>query len=298
MTQQGHAVREVVVGVDGSDEARRALTWALCEARLRGTAVRVVTVWAGRRPPDDADGADRSGSVARFEADVVAGMRADADAAARATGTTAVPVLPEVRYGHPARTLIEVAGADGLLVVGSRGLGGLHGRLVGSVGQQCAQYADGPVVVVRGDSPAAGADAGGRVVVGVDGSADSVTAARFAAAEARLRGAQLHVVHGWIDTVSGYGGPLWVVPDTTLQEEADATLQGSLRAAGLDRPGDLRVRAEAVQGVERDVLVDVAGGADLLVVGSRGRSGWAGLLLGSVGLHCVTAAPCPVAVVR
>ncbi|RBY83822.1 universal stress protein [Geodermatophilus sp. TF02-6] len=294
MTQQGHGIGEVVVGVDGSDEARRALAWALGEARLRGVAVRMLTVWEGRQPPGDRDGR----TVVEFEEDVAARMRADAVGAAQVTGTTAVPVVPEVRYGHPARSLIEAAGSDGLLVVGSRGMGGLRGRLMGSVSQQCAQYADCPVVVARGEWVGERTASLRRVVVGVDGSDDSVSAARFAAAEARLRGAELHVVHGWIDTVSGYGGPLWEVPDATLREEAEAALQQSLQAAGLDRPGDVRVRAEAIEGVDRDVLLDVAEGADLLVVGSRGRSGWAGLLLGSVGLHCVTAAPCPVAVLR
>ncbi len=60
----------------------------------------------------------------------------------------------------------------------------------------------------------------------------------------------------------------------------------------------MQVRAETVEGAEWDVLTRVAAGADLLVVGSRGRGGWSGLLLGSVGLHAITGAPCPVAVVR
>ncbi len=89
-----------------------------------------------------------------------------------------------------------------------------------------------------------------------------------------------------------------MVPDPTLAGQAQATLRESLRATGLDAlPGD-RVRAEVRQGIDWDVLLDVAEGADLLVVGSRGRTGWAGLLLGSVGLHAVTVAPCPVVVVR
>jgi nucleotide-binding universal stress UspA family protein len=295
MTQQADPVREVVVGVDGSDEARRALAWGFREAGLRGVAVRVLTVWTGSPPSGAGEG---SRTTEEFERDVEARVRADAVEAARATGTAAVPFATEVRYGHPAQSLVEGAGADGLLVVGQRGLGSLRGQLFGSVSQQCAQYAAGPVVVVRGDHPVEGAGPAGRVVVGVDGSPDSVTAARFAAVEARSRGAELHVVHAWSDTVSGYGGPPWAVPDATLQEEAASALQRSVRDAGLDGGVGLRVRAEAVEGVDWDVLLDVAEGADLLVVGSRGRAGWAALLLGSVALHCVTAAPCPVAVVR
>jgi nucleotide-binding universal stress UspA family protein len=63
-------------------------------------------------------------------------------------------------------------------------------------------------------------------------------------------------------------------------------------------PPGVRVRAETIEGVEWDVLTEVAEAADLLVVGSRGRTGWSSLLLGSVGLRCITYAPCPVAVVR
>jgi len=294
MTPQGDDVREVVVGVDGSDGSRRALAWALREARLRRVGVRAVTVWTGG-PPGDGDGPT---TVAEFEQAVEARVRADATEAARAAGTPAVPVAIDVRYGHPARSLIDVAGDDGVVVVGSRGLGGLRGLLVGSVSQQCAQYAACPVVVVRGDVPGERTAELRRVVVGVDGSGHSIAAARLARAEAGLRDAELHVVHAWADTVSGYGGLPWAVPDSTLAEHAEATLRESLRAAGLDaRPGD-RIRAEVRQGIDWDVLLDVAEGADLLVVGSRGRSGWAGLLLGSVGLHAVTAAPCPVMVVR
>ncbi|MGR6964452.1 universal stress protein [Geodermatophilus sp. URMC 61] len=296
MTEQlGDDVREVVVGVDGSDGSRRALAWGLREAFLRRVGLRVVTVWTGGSPPGDGDA---PAAVAEFEEALEARVRSDVAEAARATGAMAVPVVPEVRYGHPARSLMDVAAHDGLLVVGARGTGGLRGLLLGSVSQQCAQHAACPVVVVRGDVPGERIAELRRVVVGVDGSEHSVAAARLAHDEAELRDAQLHVVHTFADTVSGYGGPLWVVPDTTLAEQAEATLRASLRAAGLDAlPGD-RVRAEVRQGIDWDVLLDVAEGADLLVVGSRGRSGWAGLLLGSVGLHAVTAAPCPVVVVR
>ena len=98
--------------------------------------------------------------------------------------------------------------------------------------------------------------------------------------------------------MSGYGGPPWAVPVTTLREQADATLRESLEQAWPTESPGAQVRAETVEGVEWDVLTRVAAGADLLVVGSRGRGGWSGLLLGSVGLHAITGAPCPVAVLR
>ena len=248
------------------------------------------------------DGGIGRPGVADVEQDVRARMGTEAAEVAASTGCGTVPIESEVRYGQPARQLIDAAGPDRLLVVGSRGRGSLRGVLLGSVGQQCAQHAHGPVVVVRDDGHADGAprwqQAGSRVVVGVDGSPGSAAALRFAAEAARLRGGELHVVHAWIDTVSGYGGPPWAATVTTLHEQADTTLRESLQEA--ERSGSLgvQVRAETVEGVDWDVLTRVAEGADLLVVGSRGRGGWSDLLLGSVGLHVVAGAPCPVAVVR
>ncbi|SHN60313.1 Nucleotide-binding universal stress protein, UspA family [Geodermatophilus obscurus] len=292
---------EVVVGVDGSDGARTALAWGLREAQLRGAAVRPVTVWPEDQPPHAHEGGIGRPSIADFEQDVRSRMSAEAAEVAAATGCQAVPVRPEVRYGQSAQQLVDTAGG-GLLVLGSRGRGGLRGAVLGSVSQQCAQHARGPVVVVRDDPTTHGAvlwqGTASRVLVGVDGSAGSVAALRFAAAEARLRGGELHVVHAWTDTVSGYGGAPWARPVTTLREEADTTLRQSLQDAWRNGSPGVQVRAETIEGVEWDVLTEVADAADLLVVGSRGRTGWSSLLLGSVSLRCITYAPCPVAVVR
>jgi nucleotide-binding universal stress UspA family protein len=293
-------LHEVVVGVDGSAGARMALDWALREARLRGLAVRLVTVWPEDRSRPQASGIDGS-RVAAAEQGARTRMRAEAAEVAVVGDLDAVPVQAEVRYGQPAQQLVDTGASGGLLVVGSRGHGTLRGALLGSVSQQCAQYARGPVVVVRDDESAHGAvlwqGAASRVVVGVDGSAGSVAALRFAAAEARLRGGELHVVHAWIDSLSGYGLP-WAAPATTLREQAGATLLNSMRAAWQDGSAGVQVRAEIIEGAEWDVLTEVAHAADLLVVGSRGRTGWSSLLLGSVGLRCITYSPCPVAVVR
>jgi nucleotide-binding universal stress UspA family protein len=197
----------------------------------------------------------------------------------------------------PAQQLVRSAGAGGLLVVGSRGRGSVRGALLGSVSRQCAQDARGPVVVVRDDESTQGGvlweGAASRVVAGVDGSTGLVIALRFAAAEARLLGGELHVVHAWIDSLSGYGGLPWARPAPTPREQADAKLLESLRAAWQNGSSEVQIRAETIEGTEWDVLAEVAEAADLLVVGSRGRSS----TLGSVSLRCITYAPCPVAVV-
>jgi nucleotide-binding universal stress UspA family protein len=295
-------LHQVVVGVDGSAGARTALDWGLREARLRGLTLRLVTVWPeGQLGGLHDSDIDRS-SVDDADHEARARMRAEATEIAAIAEIDAVPLHADVTYGQPAQQLVDTAGSRGLLVVGSRGRGSLRGALLGSVSQQCAEYARGPVVVVRKDESAHGAvlwhGAASRVVVGVDGSAGSVVALRFAAAEARLRGGELHGVHAWTDNLSGYGGLPWAAPATTLREEAEATLLESMRAAWQDGSAGVQVRAEIIEGAEWDVLTEAAQAADLLVVGSRGRTGWASLLLGSVSLRCITYSPCPVAVVR
>jgi len=247
------SLHEVVVGVHGSAGARAALDWALREAMLRDRAVRMVTVSPVDEPLSLHDGGRRL-HVAGVEQDVRARMRAEAAEVAAVAGCDAVPVHAEVRYGQPAQQLVDAAGSGGLLVVGSRGRESLRGALLGSVSRQCAQYAADRswscATTSSRMAPCCGRGAASRVVVGVDGSAGSVIALRFAAAEARLRGGELHVVHAWIGNLSGYGGLLGARPATTLREQADTTLLESLRAVWQNGYLEVQVRAESIEGAE------------------------------------------------
>jgi len=144
----------------------------------------------------------------------------------------------------------------------------------------------------------------GTIVVGVDGSPGSLAALRFAAAEAGLRGARLRVVHAWtvplavaLPEPAVLGQP--IIPEPEFEEVRAALLSQGEKLldealAGLDAPEIERVLAE---GTAAHALVQAAEGADLLVVGSRGRGGFKGLLLGSVSQQCAHHAPCPVAIV-
>ena len=137
----------IVVGVDGSEGARTALRFALQEARLRGADVRVVAAWHGPAsmyggelvPPDPALVA-HLGAVARRAVEL----------ALEAAGDLADGIALEtvVQEGPAARVLLDAAHDADLLVVGSRGLGGFRGLLLGSVSQQCAHHASCPVVIV------------------------------------------------------------------------------------------------------------------------------------------------------
>ncbi|GAA1984373.1 universal stress protein [Catenulispora subtropica] len=137
------------------------------------------------------------------------------------------------------------------------------------------------------------------IVVGVDDSPSSKHALRWAVEEARLRKAELHVVSAWefpfAQPTSPDDDPLPGVP--SLEQTALAELGTAVSEAGGD-PADPAVITEIVHGSPARVLIEAAQGADLLVVGSRGRGGFSGLVLGSVGRQVINHAPCPVVVVR
>lgn len=138
------------------------------------------------------------------------------------------------------------------------------------------------------------------VVVGVDGSAGSVIALRFAAEEARLRGTTLHVVGAWELPATAYAGAAggagvgFAELGAELETRAREAVEDAL--AGIDA-GDVAIERHVVEGHPARVLLEAGAGAELLVVGSRGLGGFARLLLGSVGQELVHHAPCPVAIV-
>ncbi|MEW2548252.1 universal stress protein [Streptomyces sp. NPDC047002] len=133
-----------------------------------------------------------------------------------------------------------------------------------------------------------------RVVVGVDGSPSSKEALRWAVSQAKDTGAVVEAVIAWDVPVTGWPA---AVPSRQFAAWAAGTLDETVEdVLGAEVP--VTVRRAARGGHPAKVLVDAARGADLLVVGSRGHGGFAGALLGSVGLHCARHAPCPVVVVR
>jgi nucleotide-binding universal stress UspA family protein len=291
------AVTSVVVGVDGSPESEDALDWALKEGRLRNLPVRAINVWQPSGSPREVERISALDSVAELRAGLLDEVTSSVRAVVERTKAMDVAVTPQVVYGHPVRELIREAGTESLLVVGSRGRGSVAGSMLGSVSQSCVQYANGTVVVVRGRRPDSAA---GRVVVGVDGSARSVHGLRFADDAAGLRGAALQVVHAWTLPYLGFAGRSGALSDAAVDEvavQASETLRDSMRRGSVDatRPD---VEMWLVEGLPAPSLLQAAQNADLLVVGSRGHSGWKGLLLGSVSMLCVTQSPCPVAVIR
>ena len=207
---------------------------------------------------------------------------------ARTGGVGAGDVRPLLLSGPPASVLCEVSGNADIVVLGSRGRGGLAGLLLGSVTSQVAAHGRGVVVVVRGHWRPVPGHVARPVVVGADGSGASQRAVAFAFAEASApRDVPLLAVCALADTPSILGSARLLEADF---EEALVKCEG-------DHP-EVVVRREVAQGAPRGALLDAASEAQLLVVGARGRGGLRGMMLGSVSLALLHHAPCPVAVVH
>ena len=262
----------IVVGVDGSDNGDRALAWAARHAERRGAQLDVVLGWqtpggaitpmgmAYVPPPLEAIKADAEKRLARsLESSDLDDIDHEAIIAER----------------DAASLLCETAEGADLLVVGSRGLGGFKGLILGSVSARCANEATCPVAIVPSDWEDPGRDVHHVVSVGVDGSANADAAVRWADAWAP-EDALLRLVCAWT-VAAPYDRVVPEMDEVRMREVAEHTAE---------RAGELVVShdhvADAVRMDARLALAHEASGADMVVVGARGHRGLTRLLLGSV----------------
>jgi nucleotide-binding universal stress UspA family protein len=283
----------IVAGVDGSECALTAVRWAAAEAVRRHLPLRLVAahLWpVGGFAGDPGLGVDPR---AVLRETVHGHLAVAAVEAAVAPGLVVEQADVE---GDPAAVLEAESQRAELVVLGDRGLGGFTGLLVGSVAVALSARAACPVVVVRGIETDPAVPRPEPVVVGVDGSPGSAVAVAFAVDEAVLRGVPLVAVHAWRDVlVDAMMAPL-VDWDAVESEEREVLAE---RLAGIrtEQP-DLVVRKLVVRDRPARALIEESRTAQLVVVGSRGRGGVQGLLLGSVSQQLLHHAHCPVAVVR
>ncbi|MEU8374795.1 universal stress protein [Micromonospora sp. NPDC048894] len=283
--------RPVVVGVDGSPTSLAAAEQAAHAAVLRSAPLHLVHGYlhplgygVPLNPYDLGVPAPSEEAQQMLE-------RTAAELADRWSGLTV-----QVRQvaGGAGATLVEESRRADLVVVGSRGLGGFAGLLLGSVGAQVAAHAHCPVLVVRPETLPIGVD--GPVLVGVDGSPAAGVAADQAAAEAVRRGVPLVLVH------VGPAPQDREVPDEVAESEAAyqahavRLLAEASAAVRADHP-DVVLREHPVRAVGvAQGLIEASGTASVLAVGTRGRGGFTGMLLGSVSQAVVQHAHCPVLV--
>ncbi len=270
----------IIAGYDGSAGSHEALRWAAREAWARGTVLTICLAWAPDELalPGDPGVPDRGRE--RGE-DILA-------RGARSIGSILDPadVRTVLAEGPPARVLCERGRSAEMVVVGSRGHGGLAGSLLGSVSWQAASHGPGRVVVVRGrwrpvnQSP-------GPVVAGIDGSPESQAALVFAFEEAALRDVPLVAVCALADAPGVLGG--------ASQMEEDFSRLMTL--AEKEHP-EVAVLRQVSFGPPRTALLSAASEAQMLVLGSRGLGGLDGMSLGSVAATLLHHSPCPVGVVH
>ncbi|MFY1679779.1 MULTISPECIES: universal stress protein [unclassified Streptomyces] len=286
----------VVVGVDGSLSSLAATEVGAREARLRGTALRLVHAVGEpgsaarprlRRPPSDAPRRAPDASLAAAER--------RARVAAPGVATVGETVAGE------ARAVLESESREAALTVtGTRGRNAVAGLLLGSTTLRLATRGSGPLLVVRDEGEEGEPD--GTVLLAVDGSPEGRAAVEFAFDEASLRGADLVAAHVWNTRTSrvydGPADPPFVTYDEArLRDEEERVLERALAAPARRHP-DVAPRSRLLRGRVRTTLVEESAAAGLVVVGTRGRGGLAGLVLGSVGQALLRHAHCPVAIVR
>lgn len=284
----------IVVGVDGSDSALEAARWAADEAVRKRAPLRLVSVVhvpvASSYVGDVGLGFDMTDDL-RAESRRILEQASSALVEQQPELTVATTVL----VGPAIPSLVEESSVAGLMVVGSRGLGGFRGMLVGSTAVALAARGRCPVAVIRGSGGRSGP-----VVVGVDGSATSDAAVELAFEEASLRGVEMVAVHTWLE----HGSDAARLAAAESAVGGDAASTRALRALAERLAGwaekypDVTVVRRVVSGRPIVNLLAAAADAQLLLVGSRGRGAFAGVVLGSTSQALVYHAPCPLIVVR
>ncbi|MEU8226148.1 universal stress protein [Kribbella sp. NPDC048915] len=275
--------KHILVGVDDSPEAQVALHWAVEAAEERGLPVRVVRAYldeATRWPTYGLEGyVPPPMPLDRFQQELDAAVQYARDRLGYDGGSG------WLANADAASALLTEADRAEMLVIGTRARSKLSAAVLGSVATSVAAKAPCPVVVVRGERRT------GPVVVGNDGSPDSELAVAFAFDEAARTGEALEVIYCW-QPPAEHAAPI---------ESTGALLKNWL-AESLEpyraKYPSVSARALVVEGRARTRLIEKSEAASLVVVGSRGRGGVTGLLLGSVSQSLLTNAASPVAVVR
>lgn len=284
----------VVVGVDGSAPSGVAVRWAAREAMLRKCRLTLVHA-AG------------SSIRSRPAAEMTAALRQHQERGARAVVDDALRIVKDTtKDGSPAEidtqlftsppvpTLVDMSKDADMVVVGTRGLGGVRRVLLGSVSTGLIHHAHCPVAVIHPDAARQSRAVHDAVLLGVDGSPASELATAIAFEEASLRETRLVALYAWTDADMARVSSM---EESALQSAAEETLAERL-AGWREHYPDVSVTRIVEYDHPATRLLDHSKLAQLVVVGSHGRGGFAGMLLGSVSTAVAQAASTPVIVAR
>lgn len=285
--------RPIVVGVDGSAVSKVAVDWAARDAARRGLPLKLVNVL---NPPVVMAFPEVPMPPGYLQWQEGEGRKVldRALKTAEEAGGAGLKVSGEMISGPSVPTLVEASKSAQLIVVGCRGRGALARGLLGSVSNGLVHHAFCPVAIIHDEDPLMPHPSEAPVVVGVDGSPASERALEIAFVQASFRGVDLLAVHAWSDSgVFEFPGADW----STQQALGEETLSEQL-AGWQERFPDVLIRRVVVPDRPAHQLLEQAESAQLLVVGSHGRGGFAGMLLGSVSTSVVHGAKMPVIVAR
>ncbi|OYN74488.1 universal stress protein [Mycolicibacterium sphagni] len=282
----------ILVGVDGSAESDAAIRWATNEAVMRGVPMTLAHVVAPLI---------RSWPMEAMYANVTEWQQGNARHVleqALKTAHAGVPesqlpdVYAETLNSSVVSTLVHASENKQMVVIGSRGTGALGRLLLGSVSTGLVHHARCPVAVIRPEPPPSGSDA--PVLLGIDGSPASEAATALAFDEASRRGVGLVALHAWSDVA--------VFPmlgmDWHEYESEGHEILGERLAGWQEQYPDVQVQRRLVCDQPARWLIRESQHAQLVIIGSRGRAGFASTWLGSVSSAVAQSADIPVLVVR
>lgn len=284
----------IIVGVDGSADADRALRWAAEQASLERRRL-VVVAAAGLDQVRAVTWAGAGGNLAVATDDLIDQVQAIAEEAAESVRQLrpGLTVTALASHGDPREVLVELSRHAHLVVVGSRGRGVLRSRLLGSVSTTVARHAESPVVVCRPDAPARVRKG---VLVGADGSNEERPVLEAAFQLASMRGLPLAVLHAFHDVLAAVDGPRIVSATESFLEQERLLLAETVAGFSEEYP-EVPVRLLLARGFADEVLAAESERWHMIVVGRHPTDSISRMLSSTVATAVLERAHTTVAVV-